>query len=32
MEVKEAYNKYAPRYDGDEEFDVRTLFSKMVNQ
>lgn len=31
-EVKEAYNKYAPRYDGDEEFDVRTLFSKMVNQ
>lgn len=28
--VKKAYEQYAPRYDGDDEFDVRTLFAKMA--
>lgn len=28
--VKKAYEHYAPRYDGDDEFDVRTLFAKMA--
>lgn len=28
--VKKAYEHYAPRYDGDDEFDVRTLFNRMA--
>ena len=28
-EISSAYAKYAPRYDGDEEFDARMLFSRM---
>jgi short-subunit dehydrogenase len=28
--IAKAYEKYAPRYDGDIEFDVRTLFEKMM--
>lgn len=28
--VKKAYEHYAPRYDGDDEFDVRTLFDRMA--
>lgn len=27
--VKASYEMYAPRYEGDEEFDVKTLFSRM---
>ncbi|WP_421918400.1 SDR family NAD(P)-dependent oxidoreductase [Marinifilum sp.] len=29
-EVKEAFDKYAPRYEGDEEHDVRTLMQKLM--
>jgi len=28
-EIREAYAKYAPRYDGDEEYDVQTYVAKM---
>lgn len=28
-EMSAAYAKYAPRYDGDEEFDARILFAKL---
>lgn len=28
--VKQAYDTYAPRYDGDDEYDVRTLIKKMA--
>ena len=28
--LKKAYEHYAPRYDGDDEFDVRTLFHRMA--
>ncbi len=28
--LKKAYEHYAPRYDGDDEFDVRTLFDRMA--
>jgi NAD(P)-dependent dehydrogenase (short-subunit alcohol dehydrogenase family) len=28
-EIKEAYETYAPRYEDDIEFDIRTLFSNM---
>jgi NAD(P)-dependent dehydrogenase (short-subunit alcohol dehydrogenase family) len=28
-EITEAFEKYAPRYEGDEEHDVRTLLAKM---
>ena len=28
--VSEAFAKYAPRYDGDDEFDVRTLYAKRM--
>ncbi len=28
-EVSEAYEEYAPRYDGDDEFDIRALVKKM---
>ncbi len=31
-EIKEAYETYAPRYEGDEEFDVRTLMVKLNEQ
>jgi hypothetical protein len=31
-EIKKAYEKYAPRYEGDEEFDVRTMFAKIAKQ
>jgi hypothetical protein len=27
--IADAYDKYAPRYPGDDEFDVRTLIKKM---
>ena len=27
-EIEQAYATYAPRYDGDTEFDVRTLGEK----
>ena len=30
-EVKEAFERYAPRYEGDNEFDVRTLQEKLSN-
>ena len=29
-EIREAYEQYAPRYDGDEEFDVRTIIANMT--
>ncbi len=29
-EIKEAFDTYAPRYEGDEEHDVRTLYQKML--
>lgn len=29
-EIREAYNTYAPRYEGDDEFDVRTVFDRMA--
>ena len=28
-EVAKAYEDYAPRYEGDEEYDVRYLLAKM---
>ena len=28
-DITRAYETYAPRYDGDEEYDVRTLISRM---
>ena len=28
-EISDAYETYAPRYEGDEEFDVRVLLSKL---
>jgi len=28
--ISKAYARYAPRYDGDDEFDVRTLFARMA--
>jgi NAD(P)-dependent dehydrogenase (short-subunit alcohol dehydrogenase family) len=31
-EIKEAFETYAPRYDGDIEFDVRTLLAKFAEQ
>ena len=27
-EVASAYGRYAPRYDGDDEFDIRTLMAR----
>ncbi len=27
--IREAFARYAPRYEGDEEFDVRTLMARM---
>jgi short-subunit dehydrogenase len=27
--IEKAYQRYAPRYEGDEEFDVRTLLEKL---
>ena len=30
QEIKTAYETYAPRYEGDDEFDVRTLTQKMM--
>ncbi len=27
-EIKEAYETYAPRYEGDIEFDVRTIMGR----
>ena len=29
-EISEAYNTYAPRYEGDEEYDVRILMARMA--
>ena len=29
-EVSRAYAKYAPRYEGDDEFDVRTLYQRLA--
>jgi NAD(P)-dependent dehydrogenase (short-subunit alcohol dehydrogenase family) len=29
-EIKEAFEQYAPRYEGDEEFDIRTLMVKLM--
>ena len=31
-ELSAAYEKYAPRYDGDEEYDVRYLLAQMAAQ
>lgn len=28
--IRKAYERYAPRYKGDDEFDVRTLFTKII--
>tara|TARA_X000000368_G_C23009082_1_gene702652 strand:+ start:549 stop:1346 length:798 start_codon:yes stop_codon:yes gene_type:complete len=28
-EITSAYKKYAPRYDGDDEYDVKTIFAKL---
>jgi NAD(P)-dependent dehydrogenase (short-subunit alcohol dehydrogenase family) len=28
-QIKGAFEKYAPRYEGDDEFDIRTIFKKM---
>ena len=28
-EIEQAYAKYAPRYEGDEEYDVRTLLARV---
>ena len=28
--IDAAYAKYAPRYDGDDEYDVRTLMAKWI--
>lgn len=30
-EIARAYETYAPRYDGDEEYDVRYLLAQMDN-
>jgi hypothetical protein len=30
QEMRAAYAKYAPRYDGDEEFDARTLMGRLT--
>lgn len=30
-EIKEAYDTYAPRYENDNEFDVRALFQKLLS-
>ncbi|THB64026.1 MAG: SDR family oxidoreductase [Desulfovibrio sp.] len=30
QEISTAFERYAPRYDGDDEFDVRSLFQKMA--
>ncbi|MEO0550593.1 MAG: SDR family oxidoreductase [Pseudomonadota bacterium] len=29
--ISEAYAKFAPRYDGDDEYDVRTFIKKMMD-
>ena len=29
IEISSAYKKYAPRYDGDDEYDVKTILSKL---
>ena len=29
VEISSAYKKYAPRYDGDDEYDVKTILSKL---
>ncbi len=31
-EIREAYENYAPRYEGDVEFDVRTIVEAMAKQ
>ena len=31
-EIREAYAAYAPRYEGDKEYDVRTLLAAMAAQ
>jgi hypothetical protein len=31
-EIRGAYETYAPRYEGDIEFDVRTIFEAMSAQ
>ena len=28
-EITHAYKKYAPRYDGDDEYDVKTILSNL---
>ncbi len=30
--VVRAYERYAPRYEGDNEFDVRTLFENLSSE
>lgn len=30
--LKNAFETYAPRYDGDDIYDVRTIFNKLTNQ
>lgn len=29
-EIKKAFEKYVPRYKGDDEFDIRTLMVKLM--
>lgn len=31
-EIRQAYSQYAPRYDGDETMDVRTLLAKLAKR
>jgi len=30
-EITSAYKKYAPRYDGDDEYDIKTIFQNYKN-
>lgn len=30
--VKQAYDKYAPRYEGDQQYDVRTIIKPLLEQ
>ena len=31
-EIKEAYDTYAPRYEGDDEYDLMTFIAKSRNK
>jgi len=30
--LTDAYNKYAPRYEGDQQYDVRTVVQPIIEQ